>query len=1360
MALQSSNLRMVSLSSVGDAPPTNLQPPLKDGIHLRWAFDPPFGFPWHGYYLFRRPSRERPRRCLSRDLTNRRPGPIGSPQLPTSLATMTSDKPLVLTDDFLPAGRVELDLRNRRWLRATLPAGQLAARAYVTVGFRGRAERTCANLDRLEPMDVPNPFGVDEIELLALDEQGNPLPSGRITGPGPTGWNVGWTTHVRLPCPAADVRVTLQSFAELARVEAYDGGGGLVDMATMAVRGIGTLTLTGTGITRLTVIAPQVETQLLSVCWVCGGDEVAADVTLRTLLGGATLEQATVSGSAGEVRIVDLGADTIEAVEIGGSVDAAVIDICFVPVAAVVRGGWQPLPGFPQPLALPVDHGDYPCPNHPTSPAQAESMALGRIRYGSPAQWGGASFADLHDRLRALVEGGPPAATMYNRFEPVAGTPAPPPEVGGDIVHQQQRPLELVLLGSLHPAIAEMVGLAWVDDTAVPGKPYDYLIIADHDGSLGGSAASALAWLAAPNFSVVDGYLIMGRVLAPSPALEPPTDVHVYALPGGTVETSPGVVLDATNNAGLVWDRKLTGNVLAGDAAVLYHVWRADLGNGANPPPPPPSAFEPLTEKLPVPVGLPLPGSPTAPPAPQWPPFPMLYLDRAVAEGWYAYQVSGVDLFGRHSAGSAAAQWWQWTPRPDPAPWYYLNPPADLVVDPSRIRLLDKLPPPPPTGVEAFALDPDDPTVQRDAAWQSWWASLSPAEQTSLIGARVRWRWTPSLQHQAPDTREFRIYYQAAPVNSLRGRVGTVTPSGATQSIVTTDISNGHPAGTFDGLALRVGNQSFVIAHSEAGSPLTVKVDNIGPADEIRPQARARCSLAIPPGHSLYTDYGSAVQWGTRLLTVGYQQHVTVDGGTGTRRYEVFLPVPGSLDRSGLPLTTTLTEPIGYGLVGVTAADDKPHTPDVLGDAARFGNESRTGGPATVFRVRRVKPPVPAVPPDSEKVFASPADYHGRSYYTVRWLPSAPLRTHVFRALDHAVFRADAANRPRPALATNDPAFPAELVPAKRTAVAAELNALNALSPGSDAAMAAYAGLSNDGLRVLAALPGVDKAFVQVTADPLDPDEPEAGAPDGLRWRRVGPDVAVGSLPAGQRAYVDALDGRTRSRWFYRTGYTDEVGNAGPLGVSSPPVWLPLVVPPRQPLIARATGGERLITLAWASNREPDLVAYHIYRTDDPAAARDIRLMTQVAVASVPAGDPASRPATVSWSDDPVPGLTTFTYRVVAVDAEGNTSEPSRPVAGRAHDTALPVVPPLTAQWSVTSPPTAVALTWSSPDETLLELRTADSFAWGVLGDWRAPGAHAETHQLNGDLAWRFRLRARRSTGALRVGPTVPLDAL
>ena len=65
MALQTSDLAMVGIGILGDAPSNPLQPPLVDGIHLRWTFDRELGFPWHGFYLFRRFHRPGPPNCLS-----------------------------------------------------------------------------------------------------------------------------------------------------------------------------------------------------------------------------------------------------------------------------------------------------------------------------------------------------------------------------------------------------------------------------------------------------------------------------------------------------------------------------------------------------------------------------------------------------------------------------------------------------------------------------------------------------------------------------------------------------------------------------------------------------------------------------------------------------------------------------------------------------------------------------------------------------------------------------------------------------------------------------------------------------------------------------------------------------------------------------------------------------------------------------------------------------------------------------------------------------------------------------------------------------------------------------------------------
>ena len=116
--------------------------------------------------------------------------------------------------------------------------------------------------------------------------------------------------------------------------------------------------------------------------------------------------------------------------------------------------------------------------------------------------------------------------------------------------------------------------------------------------------------------------------------------------------------------------------------------------------------------------------------------------------------------------------------------------------------------------------------------------------------------------------------------------------------------------------------------------------------------------MPIPPGHDLHTDFGDAPPWDDRVLVVAFDENVTVDPGGAVRRYEAFLPAPGSSDRAGLALATSLAEPMAYALVGVTAADDRTHTPDHRGDPDRFGNESGIGGPATASVLANAQSPL------------------------------------------------------------------------------------------------------------------------------------------------------------------------------------------------------------------------------------------------------------------------------------------------------------------------------------------------------------------------------------------------------------------
>src|ERR1041385_2922444 len=100
MPIQTDNLVMAALGVVNDQPVNSAQPqPLTNGIHLRLAFDRAHGFPWFGYYLFRREYRKTRPQCLASRFPVEWKGTWPAPQVALPDGVFSSDTALVFLND-------------------------------------------------------------------------------------------------------------------------------------------------------------------------------------------------------------------------------------------------------------------------------------------------------------------------------------------------------------------------------------------------------------------------------------------------------------------------------------------------------------------------------------------------------------------------------------------------------------------------------------------------------------------------------------------------------------------------------------------------------------------------------------------------------------------------------------------------------------------------------------------------------------------------------------------------------------------------------------------------------------------------------------------------------------------------------------------------------------------------------------------------------------------------------------------------------------------------------------------------------------------------------------------------------------
>ncbi len=614
-------------------------------------------------------------------------------------------------------------------------------------------------------------------------------------------------------------------------------------------------------------------------------------------------------------RTVELSfeADTVDAVEISGG-RAVLRELCYVSIrdSAADRPGnvWQPLADFTYPLMMPVRGPDY-FPAGPADSGQALRLAMPRLRTGDPDHWRHDSFRELHDLLRSLVAGAP--GQMHQQIlAGLAGESeqpgAPAPGLGG------ASPLDLVLLAALSPQVAQMVGLYHVDEATERGKLYDYCLIADHDGRCRGQTARARGFLAA--LEAFDGpdmdfTFIGGRSGEDSPHPEPPEELKVFAPP-----EAPATTGRRAHQAGFNWQLE-QDQTPPPDAAVFFHLWRQRVTGGDD------FTQEPQAEGFAIvtaeqPILFPDPEAERAAPPPDWPPEQLFAIDRVAREGWYSYRATAVDVFGPNSRLGETCTWFQWQPRPRPRPWYFDRDAGDGPVTGLEgaafaVRLLDKTPPPRPAALTASLLDAEDPLLVRDRETDRWLAE-HPGR-----GLRVCWSWPQTHAHQAPDTREFRVYFRAGLFNTLFARVRSAEPDGDGFSRVILDVSGEFPSSLWQHCRLNSGNHAYEVVDGRGvpGSDpgLELRLANVGPRREIHPRPGDGVGLVFPsfpaPGRVRVREGSTTVvpegpAWDPRLQGLAFRLAAEPEAAYGV----------SAISRSGrkVVLNRPFREPSGSGL--------------------------------------------------------------------------------------------------------------------------------------------------------------------------------------------------------------------------------------------------------------------------------------------------------------------------------------------------------------------------------------------------------------------------------------------------------------
>lgn len=857
-----------------------------------------------------------------------------------------------------------------------------------------------------------------------------------------------------------------------------------------------------------------------------------------------------------------------------------------------------------------------------------------------------------------------------------------------------------------------------------------------------------------------------------------PTGLQVEGHPGMTMTQDNGQVVDHRYAAALRWNLPpASGDCNPVGSPVSYHVKRQTIG----------SSPELLTWGRPVVITEKavletLPDSP-----------PTYYTDSLPGKGHYQYSIAAVDIWGRTSSYS------NW---------------VDLVLKPVI--------PPPPSDVEAKYLEVGDNYLTAQER-----ALVTQNKNKPLL--KIRWKWTDNLKKQAPDIYSFNIHFQPGWLNVIQGFIEDPPLENGNLLELKTSYLNPHiPANSFKGQVLQLNQEIYDIVASkragdgkfilcidkpipqeddfvstdfgtvaiaevyEAGDLLQLKLPaqetaalaGINPAlansvsinqagfsvveSEIisdatgsfnlitvakrYPKRGEYFSIALQPSSPAFSDFNNPAIWQQKLHTEAFSTH--------WEQYEVYLPDP--------PLCPTIEDKTVYGQIGISSVNSD--------------GEGPVSSPAAVIAVYREKPPVQPIA-DAPVEYATPANFYGKSSYAVRWSKDATVKYFVYRAMDENLFAIDAEIRQQstaPRVTDSDALIDSlKVLEGITDMVAKEILRMEIrdkiINPGIiDYAMLYTEPHKNILLKVLANLPGNEKAFAKLHEKALEPNDPY------YRNKRNYWESETMVVDNNALLYVDdTLDGTANNCYFYRIRTTNEVGALGDFGPATYPVCLragSLQVVPR---ISRIEGGDRQITIEWSPCHVPGLAGYLVYRSNSEDLAKDVRRMKLLKNSPADTYSVAAGMAPI-YTDQGLEGGKKYFYRIIAlatVEEAGKAlqirSAPSLPTAGQAYDLTPPAPPLIThIQWvkvavdgtiyglndtvpTSTSTYTAVRLAWeaSQPElSCLVQFRADNNGDFKNASGWLPKGECSYIHK--NELTYRdyeYRLKVVNNVGNMNT---------